>query len=91
MGAWWHDDTSRDEQQLGSDRQSGKAFFYKSDIASSEVTWLGFNYLGHNVDGLRIEGEEADIYVPGLDREQAEAVADKILQRFPSIRPDFSR
>jgi hypothetical protein len=69
----------------------GKLFTTRATLPASEVTWLGFNYLGHNVDGLSIEGEEADIFVPGLNREQAEAVACKILQRFPSIRPDFPR
>jgi hypothetical protein len=69
----------------------GKLLSTRATLPASEVTWLGFSYLQGVADGLSIEGEEADIYVPGLNREQAEAVADKILQRFPSIRPDFPR
>jgi hypothetical protein len=68
-----------------------KFFSTSATMPASEVRWLGFNYLGPNIDGLRVEGGETDIYVPGLNRKQAESVADTILRRFPNIRPDFPR
>jgi hypothetical protein len=69
----------------------GKLFSTRATMPASEVAWLGFSYLQGVADGLSIESAETDIYVPGLNREQAEAVAHKIMQRFPNIRSDFPR
>jgi hypothetical protein len=69
----------------------GKLWSTSTTIPADEVTWLGFNDLGPDAVGLKIEGLEADIYFPILYREQAETVADTILRRFPNIRPDFPR
>jgi hypothetical protein len=66
-------------------------FSTRATMPASEVTWLGFYYHRPDLDGLSIEGEETDIYVPGLNQEEAEAVAVTILRRFPNIRPDLPR
>jgi hypothetical protein len=70
----------------------GKLWSTSTTIPANEVTWLGFNETGQNMEGLRIEGLETDVdALPLLTREQAEAIANTILKRFPSIRPDFPR
>jgi hypothetical protein len=68
-------------------------FSSRATMLASKVTWLGFNEVEPNTDGLRIEGEDADIdcALPELNREQAEAISDTILRRFRNIRPDFPR
>ncbi|MGA3343835.1 MAG: hypothetical protein ABSC76_03105 [Terracidiphilus sp.] len=70
----------------------GKLWSTRATIPADEVMWLGFNETGQDMEGLRIEGLETDIdALPLLTREQAEAIADTILRRFPNIRPDFPR
>jgi hypothetical protein len=54
---------------------------------------MGFDSIaGGNPGGFVVDSEEGRIRVfPGLSRKQAEEIADAILQRFPSIRPNFPR
>ena len=69
-----------------------KLFSTRATVPASEVMWLGFDSYGSNQRGFAVEGGEIGLCVlPGLNREQAEAVANTILRRFPNIRPNMPR
>jgi hypothetical protein len=69
-----------------------KLFSRRATVPASEVMWLGFDSYGSNQPGFAVEGGEIGLCVlPGLNREQAEAIADTILRRFPNIRSDMPR
>jgi hypothetical protein len=68
-------------------------FSARKSVPASEVDWMGFDSIaGGNPGGFVVDSENGRIRVfPGLNREQSEAIVDAILQRFPSIRPNFPR